>query len=150
MQRKDERNRKFTASAFVSEYRALLENDKAIMEKVVSAKTAGAPISAAQVNSGRGQWYYAYRKRDNAHHSYAIIEELLPESSTLLQDVLLSLRNGNSALASEIIKTKPNTQAAFAGGDILAWSKYVHADKKTAEKGMVTLAMQCAEGGAHG
>jgi superfamily II DNA/RNA helicase len=190
-----------------------LEN---LMEKVISAKTANAPITAAQVKSGRGQWYYAYRRHDNAHHSYAIpqeemieilecseteetakvdtaalntalaailgqytvdrqneninvrtrttlspqkrqktmtilndyahIAELPPKSSALLQDILLSVRNGNSALTSEIIKTKPNTQAASAEADVLAWATYIRADKKTEEKGMVTLAVQCAGG----
>jgi SNF2 family DNA or RNA helicase len=36
MQRKDVRNRKFAAAAFVPEYRQLLENDKAIIEVLIS------------------------------------------------------------------------------------------------------------------
>jgi superfamily II DNA or RNA helicase len=36
MQRKDERNRKFAAAAFVPEYRSLLENDKTIIENLIS------------------------------------------------------------------------------------------------------------------
>ncbi|MDR0629593.1 MAG: SWF/SNF helicase family protein [Treponema sp.] len=35
MQRKDERNRKFTVGAFVPEYRKLLENDRAIIENLI-------------------------------------------------------------------------------------------------------------------
>jgi superfamily II DNA or RNA helicase len=35
MQRKDERNRKFPASAFVPEYRKLLENDREIIDKLI-------------------------------------------------------------------------------------------------------------------
>jgi ERCC4-related helicase len=36
MQRKDERNRKFAASAFIPEYRNLLENDKVIIENLIN------------------------------------------------------------------------------------------------------------------
>ncbi|MDR0629594.1 MAG: hypothetical protein LBG24_08185 [Treponema sp.] len=83
-------------------------------------------------------------------NDYARIAELPPETSALLQDMLFSVRNGNSPLIHGIVRGKPNRQAIFAEADILAWSKYVHAGKKTEEKGIVTLAVQCAEGGGNG
>ncbi|MDR2444925.1 MAG: DEAD/DEAH box helicase family protein [Spirochaetaceae bacterium] len=191
---------------------------ESLMEKVVSAKTLDAPITAAHVKNNKGQWYYACRRQDNAHHPYAIsLEEMLdilecsetekaaepdtaelnaalasildrhtldrqnetiaiktrttlssqkrqkamntlndyahiaglpPESSALLQDILLSVRNGNSALINAIVKAKP--QAALAEADISAWSKYIHADTKAEEKGIVTLAVQGAKGDSNG
>jgi SNF2 family DNA or RNA helicase len=83
-------------------------------------------------------------------NDYARIAGLPPESSALLQDILLSVRNGSSVLINEIARAKPNTQVPFAEADILAWSKYVHADTRAEEKSIVTLAMQCVEGVSNG
>jgi hypothetical protein len=38
----------------------------------------------------------------------------------------------------------------FVEADIQNWMRYVHRDKKTSENGIVTLAMQCTEGGSNG
>jgi ERCC4-related helicase len=192
---------------------------ESLMKKVLSAKDADTNKTAAHIKNSRGQWYYAYTKRDNVHHPYAIsqqemiemlecseaektakadtaelnaaltaileqyatdrrnekiniktktlspqkrqkamnilndyvhIEGLSLDASASLQDILLSVRNGNSVLINEIAKTKPNTQAAFAEADIQNWMRYIHSDKNTGENGIVTLALQCTEGGSHG
>ena len=81
-------------------------------------------------------------------NDYAKIAGLPPETSAYLQDMLRSVRNGNSVLVNEIVRAKPNTLAAFAEADIANWSKFVHTDKGAGENdgiaGIVTFAVQCA------
>jgi hypothetical protein len=90
------------------------------------------------------------QKAMNILNDYARIEGLSPEVSGSLQDILLSVRIGNSVLINEITRTKPNTLAAFAEADIQNWMRYVRTEKHTGESGIVTLAMQCTEGGNNG
>jgi hypothetical protein len=90
------------------------------------------------------------QKAMNILKDYARIEGLAPECLALLQNILFSMRNGNSVLINEIVKARPNTQVPFAEADIQNWMRYVHTDKNTGEKGIVTLALQCTEGGDNG
>jgi hypothetical protein len=188
---------------------AELEN---LMEKVVSAKKTDAPITAAHVKNGKGQWYYKFsgrpftisrqemiellecseteksleidtvgfdtaiaailehfttdRRNEGIHvktkttlspqkrrkamsvlNEYAHIEGLSQTASDLLQDILLSVRNGNAALINEIAGSKSNSGAALAEDYIQSWSKYIHVDNNTLDTGIVTLALQGVEGG---
>jgi superfamily II DNA/RNA helicase len=86
----------------------------------------------------------------NMLNDYARIEGLSSELSVSLQDILSSVRNGNSVLINKIVRTKPNTQAAFAEADIQNWMRYIRTDKNINENGIVTLAMQCNGGDGNG
>jgi superfamily II DNA/RNA helicase len=82
----------------------------------------------------------------NMLNAYARTEGLPPESAALLQNMLLSARNGNAALIHAMAKARPNTELPLVEADIAAWSQFVHADTNAGEKGIVSLAMQCTGG----
>jgi superfamily II DNA or RNA helicase len=93
------------------------------------------------------------RKRQKAMtvlHDYAHSEGLPPEASASLQDILHSVRNGNSVLIDIIANTKPHTQAVFVESDIQNWMRYVHTSKYKEEEGTITLAIQNKKGSVYG
>jgi superfamily II DNA/RNA helicase len=90
------------------------------------------------------------QKRKNAMNilnGYVHIAGISEESSKILQNMLRSVRNGNTFLINEINKTKPNTQAVSAEADITNWAQYVRTKSSTEEKGIITLAIQSFKGG---
>jgi hypothetical protein len=118
--------------------------DRAALETALAAITGQYTIDR-QNETIRTKTGPAPKKRTEALgviSAYSNIPGLAPEAAAQLKGIANSIKNGNNALIAAITKTKPATEAAFAGADISAWSKIVHTNINAGEKGIVMLAAQ--------
>jgi superfamily II DNA or RNA helicase len=125
MQRKDERNRKFAASAFVSEYRKLLENDKTIIENLISRwdRQTADPKLAAFLRKIDGVFFdpKINNPQNPADKKLIVFTEAIPTVNMLLDNLdtgeyegkVLAITAGNRAENRETIEA--NFDANYDG-----------------------------------
>ncbi|MDR1107046.1 MAG: DEAD/DEAH box helicase family protein [Treponema sp.] len=125
MQRKDERNRKFAASAFVPEYRKLLENDRAIIETLISRwdRQSADPKLAAFLRKIDGVFFdpKINNPQNPADKKLIIFTEAIPTLNMLVDNLdagdyegkVLAITAGNRAENREIIEA--NFDANYDG-----------------------------------